>query len=119
MKKNKILIVEDNLVWREKYKKWLGDVYIYVDSADAINAASTFDAQIPDLVILDLGLPEIEQGLELLDNIIAKSTDVEVIVSPLQRITNTHWKLRKEVQTHIFLRAKILKMNFLFWLDAP
>ena len=80
MKKNKILIVEDNLVWREKYKKWLGDTYVYVDSADAINAASTFDAQIPDLVILDLGLPEIEQGLELLDNIIAKSTDVEVIV---------------------------------------
>ena len=31
-------------------------------------------------MILDLGLPEVEQGLELLDNIIAKSTDVEVIV---------------------------------------
>jgi DNA-binding NtrC family response regulator len=80
IKKNKILIVEDNLVWREKYKKWLGDSYQYVASADAINAANTFDAQLPDLVILDLGLPEIEQGLELLDNIIAKSTDVEVIV---------------------------------------
>jgi len=80
MKKNKLLIVEDNLVWREKYKKWLGESYLYVDSADAINAAITFDAQLPDLVILDLGLPEIEQGLELLDNIIAKSTDVEVIV---------------------------------------
>jgi len=80
MKKNKILIVEDNLVWREKYKKWLGGTYIYVDSADAINAAITFDTQLPDLVILDLGLPEVEQGFELLDNIIAKSTDVEVIV---------------------------------------
>ena len=80
MKKNKILIVEDNLVWREKYKKWLGDSYVYVDSADAINAAITFDNHLPNLVILDLGLPEVEQGLELLDNIIAKSTDVEVIV---------------------------------------
>ncbi len=80
MKKNKILIVEDNLVWREKYKKWLGESYIYVDSADAINAAKTFDTQLPDLVILDLGLPRVEQGFELLDNIIAKSTDVEVIV---------------------------------------
>jgi DNA-binding NtrC family response regulator len=80
MNKNKILIVEDNLVWREKYKKWLGESYSYVDSADAINAAITFDSQLPNLVILDLGLPEIEQGLELLDNIIAKSTDVEVIV---------------------------------------
>ncbi|MCK4754862.1 MAG: response regulator transcription factor, partial [Calditrichia bacterium] len=59
MKKNKILIVEDNLVWREKYKKWLGESYIYVDSADAINAANTFDTQLPDLVILDLGLPRV------------------------------------------------------------
>ena len=80
MKKNKILIVEDSLVWREKYKKWLGDSYLYVDSADPINAAITFDSQLPNIVILDLGLPEVEQGLELLDNIIAKSTDVEVIV---------------------------------------
>jgi DNA-binding NtrC family response regulator len=80
MNKNQILIVEDNLVWREKYKKWLGDDYHYVDSADAINAASAFDAYLPNLVILDLGLPEVDQGLELLDNIIAKSTDVEVIV---------------------------------------
>jgi DNA-binding NtrC family response regulator len=78
--KNKILIVEDSLVWREKYKKWLGDGYEYVDSADAINAAKTFDSHIPDLVILDLGLPEIDQGLELLDNIMMKSTDVAVIV---------------------------------------
>ena len=80
MKKNKILIVEDNLVWREKYKKWLGDHYDYVDSADAINAVKSFDSHLPDLVILDLGLPEIEQGLELLDNIIVKSTDVAIIV---------------------------------------
>ena len=80
MKKNKILIVEDSLLWREKYKKWLGDEYIFVDSADAINAAKTFDVQLPDLVILDLGLPEVEQGLELLDNMMVKSTDVEVIV---------------------------------------
>ena len=78
--KNKILIVEDSLVWREKYKKWLGDRYDYVDSADAINAVKTFDSHLPDLVILDLGLPEIDQGLELLDNIMGKSTDVAVIV---------------------------------------
>jgi DNA-binding NtrC family response regulator len=80
MNKNKILIIEDNLIWREKYKKWLGDHYDYVDSADAINAAKTFDLHLPDLVILDLGLPEIDQGFELLDNIMAKNTDCAVIV---------------------------------------
>jgi DNA-binding NtrC family response regulator len=78
--KNKILIVEDSLVWREKYKKWLGERYDYVDSADALNAVKTFDMHLPDLVLLDLGLPEINQGLELLDNIMIKSTDVAVIV---------------------------------------
>ncbi len=78
--KNKILIVEDSLVWREKYKKWLGETYDYVDSADAVNAAITFDSHLPDLVILDLGLPEIDQGLELLDNFMMKSADVMVIV---------------------------------------
>ena len=79
--KNKILIVEDSLVWREKYKKWLGEErYDFVDSADAINAAKTFDSHLPDLVILDLGLPEIDQGLELLDNFMIKSTDTAVIV---------------------------------------
>jgi len=31
MKKDKILIIEDNLVWRESYKKWLGKEYEYKD----------------------------------------------------------------------------------------
>ena len=73
------MIVEDSLVWREKYKKWLdNDRYEFVDSADAINAAKIFDLHLPDLVILDLGLPEIDQGLELLDNFMLKSTDTAV-----------------------------------------
>jgi len=34
MKKNKILIVEDNLVWYESYKKWLGDQYDFIYATD-------------------------------------------------------------------------------------
>ena len=39
-----------------------------------------FEAHLPDLVILDLGIPQIENGLEVLDKIIAQGTDIKVIV---------------------------------------
>ena len=80
MIKNKILIIEDNLVWREKYKKWLRSEYEYIDAADVADAKKSFNENLPDLVILDLGIPNIENGLEVLDSIIVKGTDVEIIV---------------------------------------
>lgn len=123
--KNKILIIEDNLVWREKYKKWLGNIYDYVNSADAINATSTFDAHLPDLVILDLGLPEVDQGFEVLDNIMTKSTDVEVIVitsskdhkhalEAQQRGANSYFLKGENIQDELpFLVRRALKMQAL------
>jgi DNA-binding NtrC family response regulator len=80
MKKDKILIIEDNLVWREKYKKWLTKDYEYKDIAEAHTASPMFDQFLPNLVILDLGIPTIEQGFEVLDKIIAKGTDAQIIV---------------------------------------
>jgi DNA-binding NtrC family response regulator len=80
MRKNKILIVEDNLVWREKYIKWLQNGYEFIQTDNAQNAVQIFEDHIPDLVILDLGIPKIENGLEVLNNIISKGTDSKVIV---------------------------------------
>ncbi len=80
MKKNKILIVEDNLVWNESYKKWLGDQYSYVQATDPQKANQVFDEQFPDLVILDLGIPDFDSGFKVLDSLIAKGTDVAIIV---------------------------------------
>ena len=80
MRKNKILIIEDNLVWREKYIKWLQNGYEFIQTDNANNAVQIFEEHIPDLVILDLGIPKIENGLEALDKIISKGTDSKVIV---------------------------------------
>ena len=80
MKKNKILIVEDNLVWYESYKKWLGDQYDYIHATDPRRAIQVFDEHFPDLVTLDLGIPDFESGFKVLDSLIAKGTDVEIIV---------------------------------------
>jgi DNA-binding NtrC family response regulator len=80
MKKDKILIIEDNLVWRESYKKWLGKEYEYRDVTEAPGASPAFDQFLPNLVILDLGIPTIEQGFDTLDKIITKGTDAQIIV---------------------------------------
>jgi len=80
MKKHKILIVEDNIVWYESYKKWLSNHYIFIHSTSPDQGLQYFDEQLPDLVILDLGIPDFNSGFELLDKIVSRGTDAEIIV---------------------------------------
>ena len=80
MKKNKILIVEDNLVWYETYKKWLGNDYDFIHASDPLKAIQVFDENFPDIVTLDLGIPDFSSGFKVLDQIISKGTDAEIIV---------------------------------------
>lgn len=80
MKPNKILIIEDNLVWRESYRKWLGAEYEFKYAADTQQGRAIFAEFKPDLVILDLGLPQIENGLNLLNELIGFGTDAQIIV---------------------------------------
>jgi DNA-binding NtrC family response regulator len=76
----KVLIIEDNLVWQQSYKKWLGGEYIFEFAADSEKARQVFTRFLPDVVLLDLGLPQVEQGLDILDYLISQGTDVKVIV---------------------------------------
>jgi len=76
----KILIIEDNLVWQQSYKKWLGDGYIFEFAADSEKAKQIFTRFLPDVVLLDLGLPQVDQGLDVLDYLISQGTDVKVLV---------------------------------------
>ena len=77
---NKILIVEDNVIWGESYKKWIGNQYqtkIAFNKAEALEFCDLFQ---PDLIILDLGLPQIRDGFDLLDELINRGKDHQIIV---------------------------------------
>jgi DNA-binding NtrC family response regulator len=79
-KNQKILIIEDNLVWQQSFRKWLGPNYIFETAVDIEKAKQIYSRFFPDIVLLDLGLPQVEQGLDVLDFIISQGTDVKVIV---------------------------------------
>ncbi len=77
---SKIFIIEDNLVWQQSYRKWLGNDYIYEFAGDLESAKRIFIRFLPDIVLLDLGLPKTDQGLAVLDFIVSQGTDVKVII---------------------------------------
>ncbi|GAB4337526.1 MAG: sigma-54 dependent transcriptional regulator [Calditrichia bacterium] len=78
--KDKILIVEDNVAWGESYRKWLGDLYEIKLAFNRSEAREWFATFLPDVILLDLGLPEIQAGLELLNEFIEKRHDGKIIV---------------------------------------
>jgi len=77
---NKILIIEDNVAWAESYRRWIGDQFELKLTFNKTEALETYQTFSPDLVILDLGLPQIEVGLSLLDEFIKKAQDTKIIV---------------------------------------
>lgn len=77
---SKVLIVEDNVMWAESYRRWIGDQYQLMLAFNKTEALELFDSFIPDLIILDLGLPQIEEGLKLLDEMVKKGHDAQIIV---------------------------------------
>ena len=75
-----ILIVEDNELWSESYRQWIGENYQIksaVSKAEALRHLESFE---PDLIILDLGLPQISDGLNLLDELVKTGQDYQIIV---------------------------------------
>ena len=77
---NKILIIEDNVVWAENYRRWIGEPFELKLAFNKTEALTTIQDFLPDLIILDLGLPQIENGLELLDELVMKGMDAKIIV---------------------------------------
>ncbi|GAB4375510.1 MAG: sigma-54 dependent transcriptional regulator [Calditrichia bacterium] len=79
-KPDKILIIEDSIIWCESYKRWIGDQYDIKLAFNKTESLEIFDEFLPDLIILDLGLPQIKDGLDLLEELVKKGHDCQIIV---------------------------------------
>ncbi len=77
---NKILIVEDTEMWSENFRNWIGNYYDIKVAGEKIEALALCNSFGPDLIILDLGLPQISDGLGLLDDLVRRGQDYQIIV---------------------------------------
>jgi len=109
MSSQKILIIEDNLVWQKSFRKWLGKDYFFEFAADVDKARQIFTRFLPDIVLLDLGLPKIEQGLEVLDFIIGQGTDVQVIVITSSQDHQNALEAQKRGASSYFFKTENIK----------
>ncbi len=109
MNQQKILIIEDNLIWQQSFRKWLGKDYIFDFASDVDKAKQVFIRFLPDIVLLDLGLPKIEQGLEALDFIIAQGTDAQVIVITSSQDHQTALEAQKRGASSYFFKSENIK----------
>jgi len=106
---NKILIIEDNLVWQQSFRKWLGTDYVFATADDIQTGKTRFLEFLPDIVLLDLGLPQIEQGLAMLDFLIAQGTDVQVIVITASHDHNTALEAQRRGASSYFFKSENIR----------
>lgn len=77
---NKILIIEDSEMWSENFRNWIGNYYEVKVASERSEALALCNSFGPDLIILDLGLPQISDGLGLLDDLVKRGQDYQIIV---------------------------------------
>ncbi|MCK6622588.1 MAG: sigma-54-dependent Fis family transcriptional regulator [Calditrichaceae bacterium] len=77
---NKILIIEDSEMWSENFRNWIGNYYEIKVAGEKTEALALCSSLGPDLIILDLGLPQISDGLGLLDDLVRRGQDYQIIV---------------------------------------
>jgi len=108
-RKHKILIIEDNLIWKQSFEKWLGTDYIFEFATNSQKAKQAFVKFLPDIVLLDLGLPQREQGLEMLDFIFEQGTDAKVIVITSSKDHQDALDAQKKGASSYFFKSENLK----------
>ncbi len=105
----KILIIEDNLIWQKSYEKWLGHGYIYEHATNLQRAKQIFTRFLPDIVLLDLGLPQREQGLDMLDFLIEQGTDAKVVVITSSKDHQDALDAQRKGASSYFFKSENLK----------
>ena len=90
MGKVKILIVEDDSIMQKLYDEGLPDAeYEKRFSENGIDALESYKAWAPDIVILDIGLPEMD-GYSVLKKIRIEIKDGETIVIMATGVNDRH-----------------------------
>jgi len=75
-----ILVVEDQLNWRRLFKVWLKKEFHPTFCSNRNEALSALNNGYFDVVIMDLGLPDPQEGIETIREIISQSIDCKIIV---------------------------------------
>lgn len=76
----RILSIEDDQAVRDSIVAWLEDSgFIVLEAEDGAKGVETFKREDPDLVLLDMGLPELS-GLEVLARIHERSPETPVVI---------------------------------------
>jgi CheY-like chemotaxis protein len=78
----KVLIVEDNTLFRQLFKKTLHDRFSSIEiyeAADGQEALQKIETLRPNLIFMDIGLPG-ENGLELTKQVTARYPNIIVII---------------------------------------
>ncbi|MBF0228823.1 MAG: response regulator [Desulfamplus sp.] len=94
-KTTKVLVIDDEAYIRESIKGFLEDYsYDVIEAENGIKGLELFDFELPNIVLCDLRMPEID-GLEVLSKIVKKSPDIPIIiVSGVGNISDTVQALR-------------------------
>ena len=78
---SKILIADDSLFMRRILKDVLSDQYEVVEADSGAKALEQFEKEKPDLVLLDIIMPEgEEEGVMVLRSIIEKDPEAQVVM---------------------------------------
>lgn len=87
MTRIRLLLVDDHAVVREGYRRLLerrSDLEVVAEAANAAAALDAFRDLVPDVVVLDLGLPDIG-GVELIRRLLSRDAQVRILAFSMHR----------------------------------
>ncbi|MBF0202261.1 MAG: response regulator [Desulfamplus sp.] len=91
----KVLVIDDETYIRDSIRSFLEDFgYNVAEAENGLDAMSVFDQYLPDIILCDLRMPEMD-GFEVLARVVNKSPDIPiVIISGAANISDTVDALR-------------------------